>query len=79
MLIEMLKGMNIPKEEMEEIIALAQKSPMLAIGKIQKYLTPEMMQSMVQMMQANPEAMNQAMEQAGVSDDDAEEIRNQFG
>ncbi|MCK5834836.1 MAG: DUF2999 family protein [Lentisphaeria bacterium] len=79
MLLDLLKGMNIPENEMEEIIAAAKESPMLAIGKIQKYLTPEMMQQMVQLMQSNPDAMNDAMKQAGVSDDDVSKIQDQFG
>ena len=79
MLLDLLKGMNIPENEMEEIIAAAKESPMLAIGKIQKYLTPEMMQQMVQLMQSNPDAMNDAMKQAGVSEDDVSKIQDQFG
>jgi len=79
MLLDLLKGMNIPENEMEEIISAAKESPMLAIGKIQKYLTPEMMQQMVQLMQSNPDAMNDAMKQAGVSDEDISKIKDQFG
>jgi hypothetical protein len=79
MLLDLLKGMNIPANEMEEIITIAKENPMLAIGKIQKYLTPEMMQQMVQLMQSNPEAMNDAMKQAGVSEEDASKIKAQFG
>lgn len=79
MLLDLLKGMNIPENEMNEIIASAKESPMLAIGKIQKYLTPEMMQQMVQLMQSNPDAMKDAMKQAGVSDDDVTKIEGEFG
>ena len=79
MLLDLLKGMNIPQDEMEEIIAAAKENPMLAIGKVQKYLTPEMIQQMVQLMQSNPDAMNDAMKQAGVKEEDIAKIKEQFG
>ncbi len=75
---EFLKGMNIPAEEVNEIIKLASENPMAAMAKLQQYLTPEMIQSMMQMMMSDPEAMQKAMKQAGVSEEDLENIKKQF-
>lgn len=78
-LTDMLQGMNIPQDELAEIMALAKSEPMAAMAKIQEYLSPEMIQSMMQMMMSNPAAMQDAMKQAGVSEDDVEKLKDQFG
>jgi hypothetical protein len=78
-LTDLLQGMNIPQDELMEIMALAKQDPMAAMAKIQKYLSPEMIQSMMQMMMSNPAAMQDAMKQAGISDEDAEKLKDQFG
>lgn len=76
---DLLQGMNIPEEELADIMALAKQDPMAAMAKIQQYLSPEMIQSMMQMMMANPTAMQDAMKQAGISEEDAAKLKDQFG
>ncbi len=78
MLMELLKGMNIPEDEMAEIASLIQENPMAAVAKIQKYMSPEMMQSMMQLMMTNPEAMSEAMEKAGIDEDQLEDLKGQL-
>lgn len=76
---EFLQGMNIPEDELADIMALAKQDPMAAMAKIQQYLSPEMIQSMMQMMMSNPAAMQDAMKQAGISEEDAAKLKDQFG
>ena len=76
---DFLKGMNIPEAELADIMSLAKEEPMAAMAKIQQYLSPEMIQSMMQMMMSNPDAMEDAMKQAGISEEEADKLKSQFG
>ncbi|MGL4855023.1 MAG: DUF2999 family protein [Lentisphaeria bacterium] len=78
MLSQLLSGMNIPEAEAAKLAKLARENPMAAVAQLQNYLSPEMIESMMQMMMANPELMQQVMSQAGISDDQVDALKNQF-
>ena len=77
-LFEMLKELDIPEDKLQEIAAAAKENPMAAMGAIQEYFTPEMIQKFMAFSMSNPDALGDLASQAGISEEKLQEAKNQF-
>lgn len=66
---EMLKTLNIDQDELKKLADSAKNNPMEAMANIQKLIPADMLQQMLAAMMQNPQAMSEAMENAGISEE----------
>lgn len=78
-LIELLGKLEVPPEQMARIAETARTNPLAAVGMLNEYLTPEMLQELLAAFLANPDALGQVAEQAGLSPEDLASLQAQFG
>lgn len=78
-LTELLGKLNIPPEQLTRISEEAKSNPMAAIGLLNEYVSPELLQQLIAAFLSNPDAIGQMAEQAGVSPEQLAGFRQQFG
>jgi transposase-like protein len=75
---ELMAQLDIPPEQLARIAEKAKSDPMAAMGLLNEHMTPELMQQMIAVFLSNPEAVSAAAEQAGVSTEQLDQLRNQL-
>ncbi len=78
-LTELLGKLEVPPEQLARIAETARTNPLAAMSMLNEYLTPEMLQELLAVFLANPEALGQVAEQAGLSPEDLANLQAQFG
>jgi hypothetical protein len=76
---ELMGKLNIPPEQLARVAEEAKSNPMAAMGLLNEYMTPELMQEMIALFLSNPDAVSAAAEQAGVSPEQLDQLRTRLG
>jgi len=77
-MLDFFKNLNLTPEQIEKlqtVMGEAKDNPMAAMAAIQEILPPETIQQLMMMFMQNPDAFNDIAAQAGVSEDQINEIK----
>lgn len=74
-----LSDLNLSEEQAKELSEAIRTNPMNSLALFQKYqISPEVIQSVIGKLMANPELLMQTAKQMGVSDEDIEKVKGTF-
>jgi len=77
-MLDFFKNLNLTPEQIEklqDVMGSAKDNPMAAMAAIQEILPPETIQQLMMMFMQNPQAFTDIAEQAGVPQDQIDEIK----
>ncbi len=77
-MLEMLQNLNITPEQIEKlqaVIADAKGNPMAAMAAVQEILPADVLQQLMMTLMQNPDALNDLVASAGVSQDQMDELK----